>query len=431
MAKLQERLQGIIPEERERERKVITEKGGKVISQVTVKQAYGGMRGVKCLVCDTSSLDPEEGISFRGYTIPQLMERLPKAPKGDSPLPEAHWWLLLTGELPTEEEVKDLQEELKSRMIVPQYVFKMLDAMPEDTHPMTMFSAAVLSMQGESLFVKRYNEGMKRGDYWEPMYEDSLNLLAKLPEIGAHIYRMKYKGGSYIQPDPDLDWGGNFAHMMGVEKPEYKDLMRLYFFLHSDHESGNVSAHTGHLVASALSDVYYSLSAALNGLAGPLHGLANQMCLKWIMEMMDKLGGTPTKEQVEKYAWDTLNSGQVIPGYGHAVLRKTDPRFVAQHEFAMRYCPDDPIVKTVTRVYEVVPAILQKHGKAKNPWPNVDAHSGCLQYHYGIREFDFYTVFFGIGRALGITAELVWDRALILPIERPKSVTTKWIEEEA
>ncbi len=431
MAKLKERLQGIIPEERERVRKVVTEKGEKVISQVTVKQAYGGMRGVKCLVCDTSSLDPEEGISFRGYTIPQLMERLPKAPKGDSPLPEAHWWLLLTGELPTEEEVKDFQEELKSRMIVPQYVFKMLDAMPEDTHPMTMFSAAVLSMQGESLFVKRYNERMKRGYYWEPMYEDSLNLLAKLPQIGARIYRMKYKGGSYIQPDPDLDWGGNFAHMMGVEKPEYKDLMRLYFFLHSDHESGNVSAHTGHLVASALSDVYYSISAAINGLAGPLHGLANQMCLKWIMEMMEKLGGVPTKEQIEKYAWDTLNSGQVIPGYGHAVLRKTDPRFVAQHEFAMRYCPDDPIVKTVTNVYEVVPAILQKHGKAKNPWPNVDAHSGCLQYHYGIREFDFYTVFFGIGRALGITAELVWDRALMLPIERPKSVTTKWIEEEA
>jgi len=418
MAKLKERLKEVIPKERERVKKVIAEKGDKVISQVTVKQAYGGMRGVKNLVCDTSSLDPEEGISFRGYTIPQLMEKLPKSPQGDSPLPEAHWWLLLTGGLPTGEEVKGLQEEIRSRMNVPQYVWEILD------------SVAVLSMQGESLFAKGYNEGMRKENYWEPMYEDSLNLLAKLPQIAAQIYRMKYKGGSFIEPDPDLDWGGNFAHMMGVEKPEYKDLMRLYFFLHSDHESGNVSAHSGHLVASALSDVYYSLSAALNGLAGPLHGLANQMCLQWIMEMMDKLGGVPTKEQVESYAWDTLNSGQVIPGYGHAVLRKTDPRFVAQHEFAMKYCPDDPIVKTVTNVYEVVPAILQKHGKAKNPWPNVDAHSGCLQYHYGVREFDFYTVLFGIGRALGITAELVWDRALMLPIERPKSVTTKWIEQE-
>ncbi len=431
MALLQGRLQEIISEERERVKRVVTEKGGKVISQVTVKQAYGGMRGVKCLVCDTSSLDPGEGISFRGYTIPQLMDKLPKPSQGDSPLPEAHWWLLLTGELPTQEEVYDLQWDLIARMTVPEYVWKILEAMPEEAHPMTMFSAAVLSLQAESLFAKRYRAGMKKEEYWELMYEDSLDLLAKLPEIGAHIYRMKYKDSSYIKPDSNLDWGGNFAHMMGVEKPEYKDLMRLYFFLHSDHESGNVSAHTGHLVASALSDVYYSLSAALNGLTGPLHGLANQMCLQWIMEMMEKLRGTPSKEQIERYAWDTLKSGQVIPGYGHAVLRKTDPRFVAQHEFALKYCPDDPIVKTVTNVYEVVPAILQEQGKAKNPWPNVDAHSGCLQYHYGVREFDFYTVLFGIGRALGITAELIWDRALMLPIERPKSVTTKWIEQEA
>jgi citrate synthase len=256
-----------------------------------------------------------------------------------------------------------------------------------------------------------------------------VNLLAKLPAIAAYIYRMKYKNGDHIPADPNLDLGGNFAHMMGVESPEYKELMRLYFVLHSDHESGNVSAHTCHLVSSALSDIYYSVSAAMNGLAGPLHGLANQECLKWILDMMKNLGGVPTAEQVEKYAWDTLNSGKVIPGYGHAVLRQTDPRYVAQHEFGKEYCADDPIFQSVKVVYEVVPPVLQKHGKAKNPWPNVDAHSGVLQYHYGIKEFDFYTVMFGIGRSLGITAETIWDRAMMLPIERPKSISASWIEE--
>ena len=105
----------------------------------------------------------------------------------------------------------------------------------------------------------------------------------------------------------------------------------MYFILHSDHESGNVSAHTGHLVASALSDVYYAYSAAINGLAGPLHGLANQEVLGWCQGVFQKLDGKlPTEEELKKFLWDTLNSGLVIPGYGHAVLRKTDPRYVSQ-----------------------------------------------------------------------------------------------------
>ncbi len=431
MSKLKEKLKEIIPQERDKVKKLIAEKGSNVISEVTVKQAYGGMRGVKNLVCETSYLDPMEGIRYRGKTIPEMRKELPKAPGGEEPLPEAGWWLLLTGDVPTDEEIKDLQAEFKAVQEMPSYVKDTLRAMAKDTHPMTMFSAAILSMQRESLFVKGYNEGMKKEEYWVPMYEDCVNLLAKLPAIGAYIYRMKYKNNSHIPADPELDFGGNFAHMMGIEAPEYKDLMRLYFLLHSDHESGNVSAHTCHLVASALSDIYYAVSAAMDGLAGPLHGLANQECLKWILTMMEKLGGVPTKEQVEKYAWDTLNKGQVIPGYGHAVLRQTDPRFVAQHEFGNKYCPNDPVFQAVKTVYEVVPPILQKHGKAKNPWPNVDAHSGCLQYYYGVKEFDFYTVMFGVGRSLGITAETIWDRALLLPIERPKSVTTKWLEQNA
>ncbi len=427
--KLKDKLREIVPKHGERVKKLLAEKGEKVLSEVTVSQAYGGMRGVKNMVYETSHLDPIEGIRYRGMTIPEMRARLPKAPGSGEPLPEGCWWLLLTGEVPTDAEVKDLQEDFRAASKVPAYIKDTLKALPKDTHPMTMFSAGILAMQKESVFVKRYNEGMKKTEYWEAMYDDCVNLVAKLPEIGALVYNTKYKGGAHISPDPKLDWAGNFAHIMGIEAPEYKDLMRLYFVLHADHEGGNVSAHTCHLVASALSDIYYSVSAAMNGLAGPLHGLANQECLKWILDLMEHFSGaTPTEEQVKKYAWDTLNAGQVIPGYGHAVLRQTDPRFVAQHEFGKKYCPDDPIFKTVKVVYEVIPNILQEQGKAKNPWPNVDAHSGCLQYHYGIKEFDFYTVMFGIGRTLGITAGTVWSRALGFPIERPKSVTTNWIE---
>jgi citrate synthase len=306
-----------------------------------------------------------------------------------------------------------------------------MESIPPDTHPMTQFSLAILAMQRDSKFAAKYRAGMPKTDYWDPMYEDVMDILAKLPEIAARIYRRAYKGGQYIAPDPKLDWGANLAHMIGIDKPEFYDLMRLYLVIHCDHEAGNVSAHTCHLVGSALSDAFYSLSAAINGLAGPLHGLANQEVLRWIMDVMKDLGGVPTKEQLHKYLWDTLKSGKVIPGYGHAVLRKTDPRYIAQREFALKHLPDYDMFKVVSDIYEVAPKILIEQGKAKNPWPNVDAHSGVLLYYYGLTEYDFYTVFFGASRAMGILAQLIWSRALGLAIERPKSVLLEWLEEKA
>jgi len=429
MASLKEKFAAKIEPMRQRVRSLAKEHGEVKISDVSVAQAYGGMRGVKCLVTETSALDPYEGIRFRGYTIPELREKLPKAPGGEEPLPEGIFYLLLTGDLPTEEDVREVTKEWQERGELPDYAIEVLKALPKDTHPMTQFSMGILALQKESVFARRYREGMPKTEYWDPMFEDVMNLLAKLPRIAAYIYRRTYKNDEHIPPDPNLDWGGNFAHMLGVENEEFKELMRLYLVLHSDHEGGNVSAHTTHLVGSALSDAYLSLAAGMNGLAGPLHGLANQEVLRWIMELIKKLGAQPTKEQLKQYVWDTLNAGQVIPGYGHAVLRQTDPRYVAQREFALKHLPDDEIFKIVSDLYEVVPPILQEHGKAKNPWPNVDAHSGCLLVHYGVKEYDFYTVFFGVSRALGVLASLCWDRALGLPIERPKSVTTDWIEE--
>ncbi len=303
--------------------------------------------------------------------------------------------------------------------------------MPRETHPMTLFSMAVLSMQPDSLFARKYHEGIKKDYYWEPMLGDSLNLTARLPEIAAFIYRWKYQDGQRIPPDPSLDWGANFAHMMGVSDLGYRDLSRLYFLVHSDHESGNASAHATHLAASTLSDIYYATSAGINALAGPLHGLANQECLEWLQDVMAECGCTDDKERLAEYAWETLKNGKVIPGYGHAVLRKTDPRFTALFEFAKNHFPDDSLFRLAAAVYEVVPQVLVEQGKAKDPWPNVDAISGTLQYHYGVREFDFYTVLFGVSRLLGVTANAVWARALGQPIERPKSLTTAMVEEVA
>ncbi len=431
MATLKEKLREKIEEWRPRTTKLLQEHGDVKLGDVTISQAIGGMRGVKCLVTDISYLDPMEGIRFRGFTIPETLEKLPKVPGSDMPYVEGFLYLLLTGDVPNEAEALEVVEEFKKRQKTPKYVFDMLKALPKDSHPMAMFSAAIVAMQRESVYVKKYNEGISKMEYWDPTYDDALNLLARIPEIAAFIYRWKYKNGDIINPDPKLDMGGNFAHMMGIKKP-YDDVARLYFILHSDHESGNVSAHTGHLVASALSDLYYSISAMLNGLAGPLHGLANEEVLRWIQGVMDKMGGKiPTEEEMKQFVWDTLKSGQVVPGFGHAVLRKTDPRYTAQRDFCLKHLPEDPIFKYVDLLYKVVPPILLEQGKAKNPWPNVDAQSGVIQWYYGLKEYEFYTVLFGIGRALGVCSNIVWDRALGYPIERPKSLTTGMLEEIA
>lgn len=416
---------------RPRTERLLKEYADVEVDKVTIGKILGGMRGLKCLATDISYLDPNEGIRYRGYTLKEVFKQLPKPPGSEMPYVEGVFYLLVTGEMPNEKELEHVLDEFSKRRILPRYVYEVIDSFPCCSHPMAIFSTAILTMGRESFFAKKYRAGVPKNDYWESTFEDALNLLAKLPEIGSYIYAKLYRDGKRIQSDPGLDFGANFAHMMGKEKP-YDDVSRMHFIIHSDHESGNVSAHTGHLVGSSLSDVYLSISSMVNGLAGPLHGLANQEVLRWLQELMNRMDGkVPTEAEIKQYVWDTLNSGQIIPGYGHAVLRKTDPRYALQREFSLKHLKDDPLFKYVDLLYKVVPPILKEQGKAKNPWPNVDAQSGVIQWHYGITEYDFYTVLFGIGRAIGITANLIWDRALGYPLERPKSLTTEMLEDIA
>lgn len=419
MAGLREKLVQQIPGLREEVRALNKEHGSKVISEVTVGQAFGGMRGVKGLVCDTSVVEPDKGLWIRGIPIAELASRLP----------EEIFYLLCTGDLPDEAALASLQKDLRERAEVPAYVWNVLKAMPADSHPMTMFDTAILVLERESIFRRLY-EKMQKDEYWEAMLEDSLQLLAKLPAIAAGIYRMRMRKGEPIVSSRRLDWGADYAYMLGLPDPtgEFANLMRLYLTLHCDHEGGNVSAFTCHTVGSALSDVYYAVSAGLNGLAGPLHGLANQECLHFVLSVRERFRGVPADEQLRTYAWNTLNEGRVIPGYGHAVLRITDPRFTAFHKFGERVCPEDEVFRIVDRIFAIVPGVLKEQGKAKDPWPNVDAVSGSLLYHFGLTEFDYYTVLFGVSRALGMCAQLILNRALGTPITRPKSVSTEWIK---
>ena len=412
-----------VPDWRYEAKQLIEEKGSQVVSNVTVSQAYGGMRGVKGLVCDTSAVSADTGLIIRGRPLLEITDILP----------EEVFYLLLTGDLPDKDALKDLQSQFSKHSDVPSYVWDVLRSMPKDSHPMAMFNAAILVMENESIFRKKYDEGLQKQEFWKAILEDAIRLVAKLPAVGAGVYRIRFNKGELIDPDKNLDWGGNFAHMIGIDDPQdtLKKLMRLYLMLHCDHEGGNVSAFSALTVASALSDPYYSVSAGLNGLAGPLHGLANQECLKFVLEIKDYFGGSPTQDELRQFVWDRLNNGRVIPGYGHAVLRCPDPRFTAFIDFGKKHIKGDPVFDIVSDLFDVVPNVLKEQGKAKNPWPNVDAASGSLLYHFGMTEFSFYTVLFSISRAMGMVSQMVINRALGIPITRPKSITAEWIKENA
>ena len=428
---IQDKLEDKIIEKRRRIKEIVSQYCDQSIGDVTVKNLFSGLRGNDLLVSDVSYVDPNDGIHFRGYSVNDLLKMLPKAQDSEMPLAGGMYYLLLFGEMPTRKEALAIEEEWRRAGDLPYYVADMLRAMPGDTHPMTMFSQAILALQSRSEFNLQYNNGLKKPDYWKPTLDDSMNLVAKTPAIAAAIYNIKYHDKYLIPPSQTLDWSANFAYMIHKDWDDhYIELCRLFFAIHADQGTGNVSAHTAMLVNSALSDVYFSCSAAMNGLAGPLHGRANQDCLVWLLDILEKYGSCPSEQQMEEYIWDTLKRGKVIPGYGHAVLRTTDPRFSAQLEFGKKYIGDDDLLKLVEIVYQVAPRVLKEHGKAKSPWPNVDAISGTLQYHCGMREYDFYTVLFGVGRIMGITANIVWARALYAPLERPQSITLDMVEEK-
>ncbi|KAL7409685.1 citrate synthase-like protein [Mrakia frigida] len=426
---LKERMAELIPKEIENVKAIRAEHGNKSFGEYTVDQAYGGMRGIKGMIWEGSVLDADEGIRFRGKTIPECQELLPKAPGGNEPLPEALFWLLLTGEVPTQEQCTALSADWAARAAIPKFVEDLIDSCPSTLHPMSQFSLAVTALNHDSAFAQAYQDGINKREYWKTTFDDSMDLIAKLPNIAGRIYRNTYGGDKLPAVDPSADYSQNLSTLLGFgENEKFVELMRLYLTIHSDHEGGNVSAHTGHLVGSALSDPFLSMAAALNGLAGPLHGLANQEVLNWVARMQKEIGEDASDEKVSEYIWKTLNGGQVIPGYGHAVLRKTDPRYQAQREFALKHLPDDKLFKLVGQLYKLVPDILLAAGKAKNPWPNVDAHSGVLLTHYGFTNQNFYTVLFGVSRTFGVVSQLIWDRALGMPLERPKSYSSAAIK---
>ncbi|UKK01888.2 citrate synthase, mitochondrial precursor [Theileria orientalis] len=432
--KLVDKIEKLVNVKREKVAELHKNYASKTLGKVTLSMLFSGLKDVPAMVTETSELDPQKGIRFRGLTVDEMLRKLP-GKNEDCPYTESVLWYLLTGEVPELDDVKELSKELHARSAVPKHVFEVMESMPPDSHPLTQYVTAVSALQTESVFRKAYlDKTYQKDTSWKLALEDCLNLVAKNVVLVGFIYRRSFIDPN-VKPEDvkfnaELDYAANLAHFLGDKTELFSDLMRLYLALHSDHEGGNVSAHASHLVGSALADPYFCLSSALCGLSGPLHGMANQECLVWIKRMLRNLGPDTeiTVERVKKYAEDTMAAGQVIPGYGHAVLKVTDPRHTAFVRFARTHFPNDPMVRLLDICLEAIPQVLIASGKVRNPNPNVDCSTGVLLSHFNIDQPQVFTVFFGLSRSLGILSQLVWARALRYPIERPKSLTLDTVE---
>ncbi|OEH73741.1 putative citrate synthase [Cyclospora cayetanensis] len=451
---LQDQLSVTAAEKQKHLQRIKQECGAVQIGIVTPQNVTGGMRGLTALLTETSVLDPETGLKLHGVQMQQLLQKeLPKIDPGhEYPSVEALLWFLLTSKVPTAAQVALLQRCLYEMSVsaaasvskagvpcegpttlesyteerflrVPTVVSALLDALPATGHPMAAFAAAAAAQglcwvhsgaaAGVLLRFLRLAAAPILAADSSAVDSAGAVLVDLCPSAsGLCVYTAVCILTSRIPPSKlPFQLAANFARMLGFsgEKPE--ELMRLYLLLHADHEGGNVSAHAAHLVGSALADPFSALAAGMAGLGGPLHGLANQKCLAWLRSVQQRLEGSPpTREKIRDIALVLLCC-----------------RFSLQHEFALRHIQNDPLFKLLDVVRVVVPEILS--GKVSNPYPNVDCHSGVLLQAFGLTQEQFYTVLFGVSRSMGIAAQFVWARALGLPIERPKSVTLKCLEQ--
>ncbi len=360
-----------------------------------------GLRGVPVGHCTTSAVSPEKGVSYRGYYVNQLQDKSP----------EEVMYLVYYGELPTSEQLKEFQVVLIEKSKVSSSVLDNLKHLPKKGQPMKWFSAGI------NLLGMEYSTG----NY----VEDNFNLIAKLPTIVATIFRLR-ENLPLIEPNTELGYIENFCHMLGsLNDEKFVRVMRLFYILHIDHGGGNLSTFVGKAVASGLEDLYGSLVGAMNALAGPLHGKANQECLSFLKMVQSKVSDVENKEELKKVLQDHFDNGGKIFGFGHAVLRVEDPRATIQYLLGQEILKDSPLFKLALNLREVGVEFLKQFPKISNPYPNVDAVSGVLLDSIGLKDDTYYTVLFGFSRCMGIAAQIVYERTMAnngkgTPIIRPK-----------
>ncbi len=353
-------------------------------------------------------IDGDKGIlRYRGYAIDELAEKC-------SFLEVA--WLLLNGELPTEQELTAWQAQVKRHTMLHETTKKFLEGFRYDAHPMGMLISTVAALSTV------YPEARNIFDAKNRKLQIT-RLVAKMPTICAYCYRHHF-GLPYIYPDNELSFTGNFMNMMWkmfepkyVANPILERALDVLFILHADHEQ-NCSTNTMRGVGSAHTDPYLCVTAAASALAGALHGGANEEVLR----MLDEIG---TKDRIPSYIDDVKAGKHKLMGFGHRVYKNYDPRaeIIKRTAYQVFTVTGENHKIEMARELERI-ALEDDYFVQRKLYPNVDFYSGIIYEAMGFRP-DLFTVLFAIPRVVGWLAQ--WEEMLLdseQKIARPRQIYT-------
>ena len=375
-----------------------------ILFEVKKENLETGLRGYPVGYCTTSYVDPFKGLFYLEYPVSEI----------DHLEPEEVIYLLYYGHKGSKEEVSLFSKNLQTRALCSRELVHHIEQLPRNGHPMKLLSIAILLAEGF--------EG--KNNY----REDCLNLIAKIPEIAATVINHHAGWGKTPVSKPELGYMENFIHMLNVPNIDKKSLLKvfkLFNILHYDHGGGNLSTFVGKAVASGLEDLYGSIASAMNALAGPRHGRANQDCLTFVQGLVAELGENPTEKSVEDALQKKIAHDELIYGFGHAVLRTEDPRATLLYQVTKENYPNHPLVRMAHILRTAGTKILHENQKISDPYPNVDAISGIMLTAAGFPYPEYYTVLFGLARVVGISRQIVYEREEArggkgTPIVRPK-----------
>jgi citrate synthase len=357
-------------------------------------------------------LDGELGIlKYRGYPIEQLAAK--------SSFIEVAY-LLIYGELPTEEQLKGFNFDLSHHTLVHEDMKKFFDGFPSKSHPMGQLSSLVCSL---SAF---YPESLKQNQTPEELNLSIIKVLAKMPTIVSWIYK-KSLGHPYIYPQNKYDYVTNFLNMTFGQRTEVVDIdpvivsaMNTLLILHADHEQ-NCSTSTVRIVGSSASNIYASVSAGISALWGPLHGGANQEVIEMLKKIQEDGGDTDKWIAKAKDKNDPFR----LMGFGHRVYKNFDPRAKiikkACDDILEKLGIDDEVLEIAKKLEEV--ALKDPYFIERKLYPNVDFYSGIIYRALGFPT-DMFTVLFALGRLPGWIAQWKEMKEHKEPIGRPRQIYT-------
>jgi citrate synthase len=351
-------------------------------------------------------IDGDRGIlRYRGYPIEQLAENCRFLEVA---------YLILNGELPTAEQLKQFEAAVAAELAVPENIKKIIEGFRYDAHPMAVLASTLAAL---STF---YPEAKKVRDP-ENRRRQIIRLIAKVPTLAAYAYRYS-RGLPYVAPDPTLSYAGNFMNMLwkGLEakyepNPVLERALDVLFILHADHEQ-NCSANAMRSVGSSEADPYVSAAAATAALFGPLHGGANEQVLK----MLDEIGSL---ENIPAYIEGVKNRKRLLMGFGHRIYKNYDPRarIIKQTADAVfQVTGRNPKLDIALELERI--ALSDEYFISRKLYPNVDFYSGIIYQALGFQP-EIFTVLFAIPRMTGWCAQ--WDELMADPeqkIARPRQL---------